>query len=59
MNYELNIGDAVVSCRNHDAERADARDWKAASRFPASCEEVPGEVDAFCAALSGSRPSTT
>ena len=53
MDYELKIGDAVVSCRDHDAERADARDRKAACRFAPSCEEIPGEVDAFCAALSG------
>ena len=52
MNYELRIGDAIVSCRDSDIERSNARDIKASRRFPPSCEEVPGEVDAFCAALT-------
>lgn len=53
MHFQMNIGDAVLTCSEHDAERAEARDRKAARRFPPLDDEQPGEVDAFCAALTG------
>ena len=51
MNYELKTDDAIVSCQDHDSGKADFRDRQAARKFPPTCAEVPGEVDAFCAAL--------
>ena len=52
MTFDLTIGGTVVRCSDHDGERADAHDRKAARRFRPLDSEVPGEVDAFCAALS-------